>query len=253
MTTRTLVAALALALAVIGIGCNSSTNNVTLDAPAVTAKEAANDGAALRITWNEVTDAESYEITSDDSVYTTTSTTYDVTAPSASVQIKAVKGTSKSEATTVSCGVVESTVQFYGDISNTAHATGFGFGTDGTALPCSLLAPSTYEMDFYADSSHGQMKLRPAKTAATKAGDGLKAALAAFGDLRIADAVGMYGDTALPIFAESTYCLRISPDTSGTVWSASDYFAKILVVSVDSMVSIKAAYQKIPGLRWLAK
>jgi len=112
MTKTTLIGALVVALALIGTGCDSS--STTLEAPTVT-HAVTDNGGTLSLTWDAVSGAESYEITAGGSVQTTTSTGFEVTTPSATVEVRAVKGSSKSDPATIDCRIVESTVEFFGE------------------------------------------------------------------------------------------------------------------------------------------
>jgi hypothetical protein len=254
MMKRTLIGALAIALALIGTACDSSTSSGDLEAPYVTTA-AVNDGGTLRLTWATVTDAKSYEITTDDSVYTTTDTTFDVSTPTVAIKVRAVSGSTKSDSTAFDLSVVEGTVEFFGDLDAT-HANGFGFGDKGGVVACSLIYPSTAETDFYADTLkfHGEMRLISGKGVnQSRRGNAMKAASGSYDGAMMADPLGTYSDSSLAIMVDSTYYLRMSTDTSGT-WSTGDNFAKARVDSIaGAKVAVTTAYQKIPGLRWLVK
>ena len=252
MMKRMLVGTLAVALALIGTGCNSSSNNTTLERPTVTPL-AVNDGGTLRLSWEAVTGATGYEITAGDSVYTTTSTSFDVTTPVTTIKVRSVKGSTKSDsATTINCGIVEDTVEFYGDL-DTTHADGFGFADDGSASGYKLYYTYLGDIDFYAQISQGAMTLISAGGVnATRRGNAMKEASVGYDAIGIADSLGAYV-TSLPIKADSSYYLRISGDTSAT-WDANDHFAKANVVLIDSAkITLKVGYQKVAGIRWLIK
>lgn len=250
MMKRTLIGALAFALALIGTACDSTTPSGDLEPPYVTTV-AVSDGGALRLTWGKVDGASTYEIKTDDSVYTTTDTSFDVSTPTVAIYVRSVSGSKKSDSTALSCEIVESAVEFFADL-DVAHANGFGFTDKGEVVACSLIHPSTLEMDFYADSSAGGIRLGRAVVNQNARGNALKAASVGYEGAMIADPLGTYS-VALAIMADSTYYLRMSPDTSGT-WSTADNFAKIRIDSiVGAKVSVSTAYQKIPGLRWLVK
>jgi hypothetical protein len=223
-----------------------------LDAPYVTTV-AVNDGGALRLTWWTVDGADSYEITTDDSVYTTADTSFDLATPTATIKVRAVSGSNKSDSTAIDLSVVEGTVEFFGDLDPT-HANGFGFGDKGGVVACSLVYPSFHEMDFFADtlSYHGEMRLvSGAKVNQGRRGNAMKAASESYDGATIADPVGTYSDSSLAIMIDSTYYLRVSSDTTGT-WKAGDHFAKANVVSIEgAKVTLKTAYQRIRGLRWV--
>ena len=64
MKKRSMIGVLAVALLLIGAGCESS--QVELEAPSV-ACDAVNDGGTLRLSWDAVDGVESYEIKAGDS------------------------------------------------------------------------------------------------------------------------------------------------------------------------------------------
>jgi hypothetical protein len=252
MTKRTLIGVLAVALALICIGCNSSTNNPTsLDKPDVSADGSGN-GATLTLSWGAVTDAKYYEITAGGTVDTTSSTSFTITTPATTFEVRAVSGSVKSDPATIDCKVVEGTVTFYGDDVTLAHENGFGFSSSGAVVLCTLSTGGRYGMDFYAESSHAQIKLAPARQTASKMGDQLKAATGSYDSITVADSLPYVGFVVLQ--ADSSYYLRMSSDTTGATWSAADHFAKAKVDSiVGTKISVTTAYQPIGGLRWLVK
>jgi hypothetical protein len=248
MMKRTLIGALVITLALIGTGCKSS--SITLETPVVTA-EAVNDGGTLRLTWTAVEGATSYEIKAGDSVYTTTSTSFDVAVPVAEIEVRSAKDSDKSDsAATISCGIVEGKAEFY-DFRDIANPNGFGFDDNGGVVVCTLNTAGQTGLDFYADSSHAQMSLVVAKMHANGLADQLKAASGSYDAITIADPLGTYTGTKLAVMVDSAYYLRMSADT---MWTAADNFAKARIDSiVGSKVSLTTGYQKIPGLRWLVK
>jgi hypothetical protein len=153
----------------------------------------------------------------------------------------------------VNCGVVETTIDVYGDLDVT-HTNGFGFATNGSADTCTIA--SYQKMDFYANGKSfvGEMRLVSSHLLnLNRKGNGIKAASGSYDDAKLADLPGAYSDSSLAVVADSTYYLRVSPDTSGT-WSTGDNYAKAQVVSIsaDSLkVTLKLGYQKRAGLRWL--
>jgi len=251
MTKRMLIGVLAVALALIGTGCDSK---VALESPSVAA-EVADGGGTLHLTWAEVTNATSYEIKAGDSTYTTTGTSFDVSNPAATIEVRAVSGNSKSDSAVVICGVVESTIDVYGDLDIT-RPSGFGFAENGQADTCAIVPQNFPRLDFYADGKTvaGEMRLVGAgKLNAGRKGNGIKAGAASYEDSKLADSPGAYSDP-LTVVADGTYYLRISADTTGT-WSIGENYAKVKVVSIlaESLkVTLKLSYQKRPGFRWLA-
>jgi len=252
MTKRTLTVVLAVALALIGTGCNSS-SSATPDVPVVST-QATNGGGTLKLSWEAASNAKSYEITAGDAVDTTEATSFDVTTPAAVVEVRAVNGSKKSDPATVDCKYVESTVEFFGDV-DTSHSNGFGFGEDGIAVGCKYDNSGLNKMDFYGQSSGAEMKLVSGRflNPINRPGNALRAASVEYDEMKIADPLGDYSDSLLVIASGSTYCLRVSKDTSAA-WSATDHFAKAKVVSIDSgKVTLNLGYQMVAGLRWLAK
>jgi hypothetical protein len=102
--------------------------------------EAINTGAALRLVWTAVVHAESYEIKTDDSTYTTTSLSFDVTVPTAIIEVRAVNGNKKSDPATIDCRVVQTaSLELYGiNDPDPNHPSGLAFTTDGSACALSL-------------------------------------------------------------------------------------------------------------------
>jgi hypothetical protein len=251
MTNRMLIGAFVVALALIGAGCDSASTK--LEAPTVAAT-VANDGATLRLTWDEITGADSYEVKAGDSTYTTTTTSLDVTNPAATIEVRAVSGNSKGDSAVVNCKVVESTLDVYGDLDIT-HSNGFGFAENGSADTCMLMYPSYNSMDFYADckSIVGETRLvSSGKQNLSRKGNGVAAASGSYDDAKLAAATSTYA-TPFVVMVDSTYYLRISSDTipNGT-WSTGDNYAKVKVVAVDGYkVTLRLGYQKKEGLRWL--
>lgn len=253
MKRSTLVLALIAAMFV-GIGCTPveapGTPNVT--------SAAVNEGATLRLTWTEVTDAESYEITAGDSVYTTTSTSYDVTVPVKRVEVRAVNGGEESDPAVIDLSLVEtSSIVLYGITDpNPDHPSGLAFSADGTASALSLSDANKPAIDYVCDDENmtpvglvnagdyswpQNTKLNTAKDAGTTDFDAYDEA----------DASGY--TTQQSLANNGLYALWLS--TSQT-WTANDHFAKAKVVSIEDVggvqkVTLRIAYQKVGGLRWL--
>jgi hypothetical protein len=257
MRKSTLTLALAAALILLGTGCDTL---VTLDRPTVT-YEAIGDGGTLRLSWTAITDAVSYEITTDDSVYTTTSTSFDVTTPTSEIKVVAVNGNDESDPATIDCKVVEtSSIVLYGlsDV-DPSHPSGLAFTASGTASAMSLDDANKAALDFVCDD----VNLTP--VGLVNAGDYswpqnakldavLDAATTDFDGYTLAAARGSY-ITQLVIASNGVYALLLT--ASGT-WSVNDHFAKAKIVSIEDVsgtqkVTLNVAYQKIGGLRWLMK
>jgi hypothetical protein len=253
----TLLVALAAALMFVGTSCDTI---VTLEKPNVST-EAVSSGATLRLTWTSVTDAKSYEITTDDSTFTTTSTSFDVSTPTATVDVRAVNGSDKSDPATIDCKVVETpSLVLYGKSdANASDPSGLAFTASGSASALSLDDANKAALDFVYDDiviSGGGM---------VNAGDYVwpqNAKINTLMDVGSTDfdafneAAPSGFTTQLLIQANAVYALWLSSSTS---WTTSDHYAKMKIISVEQpggsgsyyKVTLRVAYQKIGGLRWL--
>jgi len=253
----TLIVAFAAALLFIGTGCDTI---VTLDKPNV-AYEAINGGGTLRLTWTSVTDAQSYEITTDDSTFTTTSLSFDVTTPTGTIEVRAVNGNDKSDPTPIDCKVVEtSSLVLYGISDASANdPSGLAFSSDGTASAMSLDDANKAALDFVCDDE--QATVLPVGlinagdygwTQNTKVNTLMDAGTTDFDAFEVAAASGYISQLA--VATNGVYALWLS--TSST-WTTSDHFCKAKIISVEQpsgtyyKVTLRVAYQKVGGLRWL--
>jgi hypothetical protein len=254
MRKNALLVIFAVALLFIGTGCDTV---VTLEQPTVTT-DAINDGGGLRLTWTAITDAKQYEITTDDSVYTTTSTSFDVSSASATVEVRAVNGSDKSDPATIDCGIVETpSIDVYGiSESDTTLHTGFAFTSDGNIVTYSLAYVNLAGLDFYADdvAFPGSMYLiNPGDKGWNAKGNAVKdAGTTVYDDAKLADAPGTGYITQLATVTGGVYYLWLDRTNNG--WSSDDNFAKAKIISIAGpKVTMQVGYQKIDGLRWLAK
>lgn len=254
MRKNALLVVLAAALLLVGTGCDTI---VTLDKPVVSAAALDTDnGGTLRLTWTVVTDAVSYEITTDDSVYTTTSTSFDVTTPSVTVEVRAVNGNDESDPATIDCGLVETTSLTLYDKSDPepTHPSGLAFKTDGTAIGYSLDDANKAAIDFVVDSMVGLYNAGNYGWSQNIEGNALQdAAVTVFDDATLAPVPGNYW-TGQAIAANGVYYIWLDPTDNG--WDVNDHYAKIKVESWEPSTKtlvLKLAYQPVGGLRWLAK
>lgn len=260
MRKSTLILALAAAVFFIGTACDTL---VTLDKPTVSYEALSTDnGGTLRLTWTAITDAKSYKITTDDSIYTTTSTSFDVTSPTSEIKVVAVNGSDESDPATIDCKVVEtSSIMLYGisDVDPT-HPSGLAFTASGSASAMSLDDANKASLDFVCDDQ--QATVLPVGminagdygwTQNAKVNALMDAGTTDYDAFSLAAATGY--TTQLATAANGVYALWLSSSTS---WTASDHFCKVKIVSVEQVgsaykITLNAAYQKIGGLRWLMK
>ena len=233
---------------------------LALTKPVVT-HEAISTGAALRLSWFAVTNAKSYEVKTDDSIYTTTSTSFDVTYPTGTVEVRAVNGNRKSDPATIDCRTVEtSSLVLYGisDVSP-GDPSGLAFTASGSASALSLDDANKASIDFVCDDQ--QARVLP--VGFINAGDYCwpqNSKINALVDAGTTDydafdfAPSNGYTTQLRTQANGVYALWLS--SSGT-WTTNDHFCKAKIISVEQpsgtyyKVTLRTGYQLIGGLRWV--
>lgn len=228
-----------------------------VEAPAkpVVAYEPLDNGAKLRLTWGKDTIADFYEIKTDDSVHTTTDTSYDVTKACATLEVRAAKGSRKSEAAVIPVAVVDTaTIALFGiSDPDTAHHHAVGFDSAGTATTYSLASGNLPKLDFFADNlTHlDTMFFVNAGRLGTPKGNVLKeAGTSVYDDAKLADTTGYEDENVLVV--DRVYYLWLDRTNNG--WSADDNFAKAKILQVSGpLVTLRLGYQRIGGLRWLSK
>lgn len=254
MTVRKLACLLTLSAAVLffGTGCDELVDDLTT--PNVQ-HLAISNGAQLRLTWAPVTGAQGYKIQTDDSTFTTTATTFDVTRPTKSIKVRAYSGSSESNDWSMDLTVVvTSTIDVWGMSEQSADKpSGFGFTADGTAISYAVGEAANHgnlefvmedrgmAMHFYSPNRYDPPFNNKDNGIATASGNDFDAATIATGDFY----------TTFPCVDGGLYFLWLDPNANG--WDAtSDHFGKIKVVSVQgTKVTLKVAYQKVPGLTWV--
>lgn len=251
MRKSTLIAALA-AVAIMGIGCNTI---VTLEKPNVT-YEAINSGAELRLTWGDVTDAKSYKVTTDDSVFSNATSPFDVKTPTTTIEVRAVNGSDESDPYVLDLTAKQTpSITVYGKSDvDPAHPSGVGFNTDGTAIPVSLTNQAS-QVEFVMDDVTYPLQMWLISPNAYTPpyntwGNAAQEAGAEFDAVSIAPGTGNYS-TQTQLAVNGTYAAWLDHNDDGVV-DATDHFAKLKVESINgAVVTLKLAYQKVGGLRWL--
>lgn len=243
------------ALLVLIVACQTP---VTLDAPKVdwTVKD---QGGTLKLTWDAVTDAEGYKVYFDGSSSadtTLTATSIEITEPMKSVKVEAYNGTETADSTLVlSVTSTVTTINVHG-LSQVGTDNAFGFNTTtgiGTAVDVSSGTSTTADfvmedrapdpMSFWSPTSYTPPV--NAKDNASVVATGITD----FNALKGATAPGSYS-TKTEISQNAVYSLWIDPTGDG--YSTDDHFGKAQVTSLSgAAVTLKVAYQMIPGLRWV--
>jgi len=230
-----------------------------VEAPAtpVVTVEPLDQGGKLRLKWQTVADAERYEVTIDDSIRTTTDTTCDITKPCAELEVRAAKGSRKSDAAVIPVGIAESAnIVIYGLTDpDTNHHKAFGIDSiTGVVTTYSLASGNYPKLDFYADDQthpDSMFLVNAGKHGMNTKANVLKdAGTTIYDDVRIADSTS-YADESL-LVVDRVYYLWLDYTNNG--WSVDDNFAKAKVLQVAGpLVSLQIGYQRVGGLRWLAK
>jgi len=242
------------ALLVLIIACQPV---VTLDKPAVS-WSVKDQGGTLELSWNAVTDADGYKVYFDGSTTadtTLTTTKLAVTSAKKTIKVEAYSGTETNDSTLSLTGVVTTSVAVHG-ISVPGIDNAFGFNTTtGIGAPVDP-ANSPLDADFIMEdrapdpmSFWSPTSYNPAYNSKDNAAS-LASGITDFNALKDCAAPGNYS-TKTTISANAVYSLWIDPTGDG--YSADDHFAKAQVTSVSgAAVTLKVAYQKIAGLRWIA-
>jgi len=230
---------------------------VTLDKPKVS-WAVKDQGGTLELSWDAVTDADGYKVYFDGSTTadtTLTTTKLAITSAKKTIKVEAYSGSETNDSTLNVTGLVTSTVTVHG-ISVPGVDNAFGFNTTtGIGAPVDLgNAPLAADfimedrapdpMSFWSPTSYNPAYNSKDNAAALASG------ITDFNALRDCPTPGNY-NTKTAISANAVYSLWI--DVTGDGYSTDDHFAKAQVTSVSgAAVTLKVAYQKIAGLRWVA-
>ncbi len=211
------------------------------------------NGSGLRFTWTKVDGADGYYIYRDGKKFSTTATTYDVDTAAKEIKITAyANGTESDPWILNTAAVVTATITVYGrgDPEPTHHSA-FGFTTDGTAVTYALSNESDWpKIDFYLDDVGQPMTICSpnVRNYNEEENAAREEVTTDFDALRIAGTTEYY--TQKQLTTGALYSLWIDPNANG--WDTQDNFAKMKVVTISGHeVTLKVAYQKIGGLRWL--
>lgn len=238
----------------------SCTPPVSLETPKVdwTVKD---NGGTLGLTWQSITDAEGFKIyydgsTTPDTTLGSSATSLDVTAPHKTIKVEVYSGSDAMDSTlNVSAASTVTTLDLHG-ISVPGADNAFGFNTTtGMAMAVDLSAQANWPdadfimedrppdaMSFWAPTEYSPVYNDKENASAQAAG------ITDFDALDVAAAPGNY-TTKTEISQNAVYSLWIDPTANG--YSTDDHFGKAQVTSLSgAAVTLKLAYQKIPGLRW---
>jgi hypothetical protein len=217
----------------------------------------ADQGGTLVLTWNAVDGADGYKIYSDGKSTPDTTilgTTISITDPKKSVTVEAYNSDYAADSTiSLSATATVTTLNVHG-ISAGLTDDAFGFSTTtGIAVAMDAVVGPDIDfvmedrapdpMSFWSPTSYNPVYNNKDNAASVATG------ITDFNALKICAAPGNYF-TKLQISENAVYSLWI--DVTGDGYSTDDHFAKSQVVSISgTAVTLKLAYQKVGGLRWL--
>jgi hypothetical protein len=254
---RYTLALLAIVLLVF-VSCQSTT---TPGKPSVTYAPTDN-GAMLRLTWPAVTDAEGYYIyldgTKDTTITGSGTITYDVAGPAKEIEVSAYNGSEESDAWTLDLTPVSTpTLTVYGASDPASdHPSGLALKDAGAVVLAIGEAANKPDIDYVFDdrgSFTPMSMVNPGDYDPQINSKGNAISLVTtgqFDDEDFALAPGNYDTKRIPVAQGGVYYLWL--DRNNDNYSTDDHFAKIQIISIaGTVVSIKVAYQKEPGLRWV--
>jgi len=223
----------------------------------VVSYEAVDTGRVLRVSWTAVPQADSYWVTFDGTKVATTNLTMDVGGPARQVSVCAFRQNTRSDDAIIDCTPVISTITAYSK-SDTTQPCAFGFTTDGTITTYRLQQQNYTYLDLVLDDEfytpvglinagdYGWPQNEKVNTL-------IDAGATDFNAFELAAAPGSGFMTQLQITPGGLYALWLSVTYQ---WNTGDRYCKAKVVTIEQSgsaqkVTLKIAYQKIGGLRWL--
>ena len=215
-----------------------------------------NQGAELMLSWDPVPDAEQYVIIYNDEEDTITETSYVITEPATTVQVIAIaEGFKDSEPWEEDYTAVVSTIEVYPVTDpDPEHPSGFGFNVHGEASTYPVSDKSTWpDIDYYiADDGTNYILAAPVDHLPEPINNEYNASheeeAISFDDLDIAAGPGVYS-TQNPLSTNALFSLWL---TDNTEYDLSDHYGKLQVQGISgTKISLRVAYQKTPGLRWV--
>lgn len=224
--------------------------------------EVHNEGQMVRFAWYDIENADFYRIFADDVVVDTAyGPVYDawIQAKKYGVTAFSVLYGESDPGEVDLKPVTTNNVEVWGDTDpDTSHHSGYGFNTLGVAITYSLSDTSNWPyIDHWISSYISPMLFASPDIWIGYSGPfnnernyTANSGSTIFDDLDMALPPGSYWNYT-DIIEGSVYFLWIDPTANG--WdNNTDHFAKIKVVAVSGLkVTMKIAYQVVPGLRWL--
>jgi hypothetical protein len=211
-------------------------------------------GETLRLHWPAVPGASSYRIYLDDSMRTTSATTFDVAWPHKIVEVAARdtfgEGLRWSVNTKV---VVTESVTVWGISDPYYTLNAFGFDSMGAVFAIDISNQGSWPLINYVmeDREPEPMSFWSPSQYAPPINDmwcGAARPTTTDFDAKVAANEIVFA-SAMPISRDSVYSLWIDPTDDG--WSLDDHFGKAKVLTIEgTLVTLKLGYQMIGGLLW---
>ncbi len=188
-------------------------------------------------------------------VGTTTNTFYYVFTPCRAIEVAAVWDGEKSIPIMLDFEAVETpTLDIWSmDDPDPSHPSGFGFGETGTATAYSVSdSTNNDKIDFFIDYG---LKIASPNERVPTVNDERNTTSIEIGSYYVLKVVSPCGNdrylTKRDLANNGLYGLWIDPTSNG--YSTDDNFAKAHVTGINGYkVTLRLAYQAVPGLRWVA-
>ncbi len=235
------------------IGCDGMVPTT----PNVTA-EAINDGAALRLTWTAVADADEYVIYIDGSeAARITETSYDVETPCKKIEVIASNSAGESDPATIDLTPVSTSgIEVWPSSDPSAdHPSGISFNvTDGTVQALAIGDENNHpNIDYYIDDKKFDVPTLVSPLDGNSVVENTKGnaiAEANEGD-NMAPAPDNYS-SRMALSSGGMYWLWLDPANDG--WSTDDHYVFAKVTGYDQATgkfTFEFYFQKQGGLRWV--
>jgi len=236
------------------VACTTPVTSLDKPKVSMTVKD---QGGTLELTWDAVLNADGYKVyfdgsSSADTALTTTKIA--ITTPKKTIKVEAYSGTEISDSTVNVAATSTVTTLDVNGISAGITNAAFGFNVT-TGIASAMDAAVSQIVDFVMEdrapdpmSFWSPTSYVPELNAKDNSAS-LAAGVTDLNALKICAAPGNY-NTKTEISTNGVYSLWI--DVTGDGYSTDDHFAKALVNSISgSAVTLKVAYQKVAGLRWI--
>lgn len=223
-----------------------------------------NQGGTLYLYWSSVAGAEGYNIYADNQlIQSTTQCEYSATTPAMTYGVSAYNDSSESSRDLIDCTpVITTSITIWGNSDpDPGHPSGVGFSSSGACMTYAVSDSFNWPyIDYYAkDNTFDPVRLTSPNYVSppinNENNQTSNSGLTNFDALDIAEPPsGSYAQTAA-LYIYDVYSLWMDPNDNG--WDNTvDHFGKARVEDLQGTsppyrVTLRVAYQVIPGLRWV--